>query len=112
MVWQAKLLKKCVRIHEHLFVVSVLEALRLALVRADQEGEIVFAQDAIRHVRAKVAAATAEGVGRAARRSLRVAPQDVQNLQETTFSLIKCRTAGHVRMCTSQSEIFVLMPMP
>ena len=66
--------------HTCLIIVSVLVSFGLALVRADQQVEVVDPQHLLRDVGAEVAAAAAKHVRLAPKDVLRVAPEQVQHL--------------------------------
>ena len=70
----------------HLAVVAELVALLFALVRADDELEVVSAQKLLRHIWTPVAAPAPQLIGEAAILSHRVTPQHVQNLNSSSSS--------------------------
>lgn len=65
-------------------------AVYFAFVGPDDVEQVVFSQELVSDVRTKVRSGTAEAVGHTPVGALRVAPQDVKDLDKQSASIIYC----------------------
>lgn len=80
--------KNAATLADHLISMSEFVAVYFAFVGPDDVEQVVFSQELVSDVRAKVRSGTAETVGHTPVGALRVAPQDVKDLDKQSASII------------------------